>query len=201
MFYLPHSAQISSDSVRVFMRTSAAGCLCTPQTSPMVTTSSFTFLFCGFVTGVALVTFCIIPTGITGSDRSLLKYTTTAIFLYIAILLPAIAFGSLNDESTRGEIGMGCFFTLNLAHSMKHYVQQLICFIHWQMFRRPLLARASEEWSTLCLLARRLSFRWPLHHWPSSSAVRIACYDLDVRLWKLDFWKSNTYLMTNKSCN
>lgn len=30
---------------------------------------------------------------------------TTAIFLYIAILLPAIAFGSLNDESTRGEIG------------------------------------------------------------------------------------------------
>lgn len=43
--------------------------------------------------------------GITGKDRCLLKYTTTAIFLYIAILLPAIAFGSLNDESTRGEIG------------------------------------------------------------------------------------------------
>uniref|UniRef100_A0A3Q2WQR3 Solute carrier family 4 member 11 n=1 Tax=Haplochromis burtoni TaxID=8153 RepID=A0A3Q2WQR3_HAPBU len=42
--------------------------------------------------------------GIIGSDRALLKYTTTAIFLYIAILLPAIAFGSLNDESTRGEI-------------------------------------------------------------------------------------------------
>uniref|UniRef100_A0A669BTY2 Solute carrier family 4 member 11 n=1 Tax=Oreochromis niloticus TaxID=8128 RepID=A0A669BTY2_ORENI len=42
--------------------------------------------------------------GIIGNDRSLLKYTTTAIFLYIAILLPAIAFGSLNDESTRGEI-------------------------------------------------------------------------------------------------
>ncbi|XP_077465106.1 solute carrier family 4 member 11-like [Stigmatopora argus] len=42
--------------------------------------------------------------GITGKERSLLKYTTTAIFLYIAILLPAIAFGSLNDESTRGEI-------------------------------------------------------------------------------------------------
>ncbi|KAM6953140.1 solute carrier family 4 member 11-like [Aplochiton taeniatus] len=42
--------------------------------------------------------------GITGKDRSLLKYSTTAIFLYIAILLPAIAFGSLNDESTRGEI-------------------------------------------------------------------------------------------------
>lgn len=42
--------------------------------------------------------------GIIGNDRSLLKYTTTAIFLYIAILLPNIAFGSLNDESTRGEI-------------------------------------------------------------------------------------------------
>ncbi|XP_072524373.1 solute carrier family 4 member 11-like isoform X2 [Salminus brasiliensis] len=42
--------------------------------------------------------------GMFGSSRSLLKYTTTAIFLYIAILLPAIAFGSLNDESTRGEI-------------------------------------------------------------------------------------------------
>uniref|UniRef100_A0A8C5AM98 Sodium bicarbonate transporter-like protein 11 n=1 Tax=Gadus morhua TaxID=8049 RepID=A0A8C5AM98_GADMO len=42
--------------------------------------------------------------GIVGPDRSLLKYTTTAIFLYITILLPAIAFGSLNDESTRGEI-------------------------------------------------------------------------------------------------
>ncbi|XP_053735107.1 solute carrier family 4 member 11-like isoform X2 [Synchiropus splendidus] len=42
--------------------------------------------------------------GLTGKDRCLLKYTTTAIFLYIAILLPAIAFGSLNDESTRGEI-------------------------------------------------------------------------------------------------
>lgn len=44
--------------------------------------------------------------GILGTNRSLLKYTTTAIFLYIAILLPAIAFGSLNDESTRGEIGL-----------------------------------------------------------------------------------------------
>ncbi|CAJ1058942.1 sodium bicarbonate transporter-like protein 11 isoform X2 [Xyrichtys novacula] len=42
--------------------------------------------------------------GIIGRDRTLLKYTTTAIFLYIIILLPAIAFGSLNDESTRGEI-------------------------------------------------------------------------------------------------
>ncbi|XP_066574450.1 solute carrier family 4 member 11 isoform X2 [Amia ocellicauda] len=42
--------------------------------------------------------------GIVGSNKTILKYITTAIFLYIAILLPAIAFGSLNDESTRGEI-------------------------------------------------------------------------------------------------
>ncbi|KAJ8281466.1 hypothetical protein GJAV_G00068010 [Gymnothorax javanicus] len=42
--------------------------------------------------------------GVLGSNKTLLKYVTTAIFLYIAILLPAIAFGSLNDESTRGEI-------------------------------------------------------------------------------------------------
>lgn len=45
------------------------------------------------------------PSGIVGSNKTLLKYMTTAIFLYIAILLPAIAFGSLNDESTGGEIG------------------------------------------------------------------------------------------------
>ncbi|KAM9433549.1 solute carrier family 4 member 11-like isoform 2-T2 [Salvelinus alpinus] len=39
-----------------------------------------------------------------GSNKTVLKYVTTAVFLYIAILLPAIAFGSLNDERTRGEI-------------------------------------------------------------------------------------------------
>ncbi|XP_031436390.1 sodium bicarbonate transporter-like protein 11 isoform X3 [Clupea harengus] len=42
--------------------------------------------------------------GIVGSNKALGKYMTTAIFLYIIMLLPAIAFGSLNDESTRGEI-------------------------------------------------------------------------------------------------
>ncbi|KAI5108187.1 sodium bicarbonate transporter-like protein 11 isoform X1, partial [Silurus meridionalis] len=42
--------------------------------------------------------------GIVGNNKALLKYMTTSIFLYIAVLLPAIAFGSLNDESTRGEI-------------------------------------------------------------------------------------------------
>lgn len=50
-------------------------------------------------------TCCVCPSGIIGGNKTLLKYMTTAIFLYIAILLPAIAFGSLNDESTRGEIG------------------------------------------------------------------------------------------------
>lgn len=43
--------------------------------------------------------------GIVGNNKALVKYLTTSIFLYIAVLLPAIAFGSLNDESTRGEIG------------------------------------------------------------------------------------------------
>ncbi|XP_033870277.1 solute carrier family 4 member 11-like [Acipenser ruthenus] len=42
--------------------------------------------------------------GIIGNNKTIVKFITTAIFLYIAILLPAIAFGSLNDESTRGEI-------------------------------------------------------------------------------------------------
>ncbi|XP_055718389.1 sodium bicarbonate transporter-like protein 11 isoform X3 [Salvelinus fontinalis] len=42
--------------------------------------------------------------GVVGSNKTVLKYMTTAVFLYIAILLPAIAFGSLNDERTRGEI-------------------------------------------------------------------------------------------------
>lgn len=51
--------------------------------------------------------------GIVGNNKTLLKYMTTAIFLYIAILLPAIAFGSLNDESTRGEIGRPLLPSLN----------------------------------------------------------------------------------------
>uniref|UniRef100_A0A673G5R8 Sodium bicarbonate transporter-like protein 11 n=1 Tax=Sinocyclocheilus rhinocerous TaxID=307959 RepID=A0A673G5R8_9TELE len=51
--------------------------------------------------------------GILDANRSLLKYTTTAIFLYIAILLPAIAFGSLNDESTQGEIGLCSNYKVN----------------------------------------------------------------------------------------
>lgn len=63
--------------------------------------------------------------GIVGSNKSLLKYVTTAIFLYIAILLPAIAFGSLNDESTRGEIGE-CRRCLSQSHKhlSKHITVQ-----------------------------------------------------------------------------
>lgn len=48
---------------------------------------------------------CGCVSGIVGNNKALVKYITTSIFLYIAVLLPAIAFGSLNDESTRGEIG------------------------------------------------------------------------------------------------
>lgn len=54
--------------------------------------------------------------GMWGSNRSWLKYTTTSIYLYIAILLPAISFGSLNDESTRGEIGE----SVNCQNSQKY---------------------------------------------------------------------------------
>ncbi|RXM33418.1 Sodium bicarbonate transporter-like protein 11 [Acipenser ruthenus] len=56
--------------------------------------------------------------GIVGENKTIVKYITTAIFLYIAILLPAIAFGSLNDESTRGEIvirGICDDYSINFA--------------------------------------------------------------------------------------
>lgn len=56
-----------------------------------------------------------LPSGVVGSNKTLLKYMTTAIFLYIAILLPAIAFGSLNDESTRGEIGTSSYFSSDIS--------------------------------------------------------------------------------------
>ncbi|NWQ79930.1 S4A11 protein, partial [Columbina picui] len=42
--------------------------------------------------------------GIIGSNKAIGKYITTMIFLYFACLLPSIAFGSLNDENTRGVI-------------------------------------------------------------------------------------------------
>lgn len=67
----------------------------------------------------------IILQGITGKDRALLKYTTTAIFLYIAILLPAIAFGSLNDESTRGQIGMNLCIVSICYIRLHHYTAVL----------------------------------------------------------------------------
>ncbi|XP_044537732.1 sodium bicarbonate transporter-like protein 11 [Gracilinanus agilis] len=42
--------------------------------------------------------------GVIGSNKALGKYLTTMIFLYFACLLPSIAFGSLNDENTKGAI-------------------------------------------------------------------------------------------------
>ncbi|XP_027692328.1 sodium bicarbonate transporter-like protein 11 isoform X1 [Vombatus ursinus] len=42
--------------------------------------------------------------GVIGNNKSLGKYFTTTIFLYFACLLPTIAFGSLNDENTKGVI-------------------------------------------------------------------------------------------------
>uniref|UniRef100_A0A672S238 Solute carrier family 4 member 11 n=1 Tax=Sinocyclocheilus grahami TaxID=75366 RepID=A0A672S238_SINGR len=65
--------------------------------------------------------------GILDANRSLLKYTTTAIFLYIAILLPAIAFGSLNDESTRGEIGLYSSAMASLCSINIHHKNVLSC--------------------------------------------------------------------------
>ncbi|XP_078264916.1 solute carrier family 4 member 11 isoform X2 [Rhinoraja longicauda] len=42
--------------------------------------------------------------GILGKNKSIRKYITTILFLYCICLLPTIAFGSLNDEHTRGSI-------------------------------------------------------------------------------------------------
>lgn len=64
-----------------------------------------------------------LPSGIVGSNKTLLKYMTTAIFLYIAILLPAIAFGSLNDESTRGEIGMSTYLNVDVD-TFQHFLHR-----------------------------------------------------------------------------
>ncbi|NXP40459.1 S4A11 protein, partial [Leiothrix lutea] len=50
--------------------------------------------------------------GIIGNNKAIGKYITTMIFLYFACLLPSIAFGSLNDENTRGAIGEFISFVL-----------------------------------------------------------------------------------------
>ncbi|XP_072262767.1 solute carrier family 4 member 11 isoform X3 [Pyxicephalus adspersus] len=42
--------------------------------------------------------------GIIGNNKAIGKYITTMIFLYFACVLPSIAFGSLNDENTKGVI-------------------------------------------------------------------------------------------------
>jgi len=60
--------------------------------------------------------------GLVGNNKALVKFMTTSIFLYIAVLLPAIAFGSLNDESTRGEIGD---VSLSLSHTHTHTDTQI----------------------------------------------------------------------------
>ncbi|XP_014401985.1 PREDICTED: sodium bicarbonate transporter-like protein 11 isoform X5 [Myotis brandtii] len=44
--------------------------------------------------------------GIIGKNRTVGKYITTTLFLYFACLLPTIAFGTLNDENTKGAIGV-----------------------------------------------------------------------------------------------
>lgn len=41
-----------------------------------------------------------------GDPRSLLKYLSTTVWLYFAIIMPTIAFGALNDENTEGAIGV-----------------------------------------------------------------------------------------------
>lgn len=71
--------------------------------------------------------------GIVGNNKALVKYMTTSIFLYIAVLLPAIAFGSLNDESTRGEIGED---KTEEFHIHTHTIQSFIIF--YCMHFRPL---------------------------------------------------------------
>lgn len=44
--------------------------------------------------------------GILGKNKAVGKYITTTLFLYFACLLPTIAFGTLNDENTKGAIGV-----------------------------------------------------------------------------------------------
>ena len=48
--------------------------------------------------------------GVVG-HKTVQKVISTTFFLYFACILPAIAFGVLNDHNTRGKIGMyKCFF-------------------------------------------------------------------------------------------
>lgn len=107
--------------------------------------------------------------GITGKDRCLLKYTTTAIFLYIAILLPAIAFGSLNDESTRGEIGEAALRLFLISQPAFHPQQLIFCLLFFVFF----FGRRSEDhcWpehrrSDLCFICRVTTCH-STHHCPA----------------------------------
>ncbi|NXX64582.1 S4A11 protein, partial [Spizella passerina] len=67
--------------------------------------------------------------GIIGSNKAIGKYITTMIFLYFACLLPAIAFGSLNDENTRGAIGEFISFVLLKLTSFVHLIPCIQNFI------------------------------------------------------------------------
>lgn len=63
-----------------------------------------------FQVGTTNVTVWVYTLGIIGNNKAIGKYITTMIFLYFACLLPSIAFGSLNDENTRGAIGKFILF-------------------------------------------------------------------------------------------
>uniref|UniRef100_A0A8C1F8D7 Bicarbonate transporter-like transmembrane domain-containing protein n=1 Tax=Cyprinus carpio carpio TaxID=630221 RepID=A0A8C1F8D7_CYPCA len=89
-------------------------------------------------------------------DESLLKYTTTAIFLCIAILLPAIAFGSLNDESTRGEIvirglcddydlDFPAFYACNGIFNIRKYLLSPLLIFHKHYHGLTLINGSTEE--------------------------------------------------------
>lgn len=67
---------------------------------------------------------CFAP-GIIGNNKAIGKYITTMIFLYFACLLPSIAFGSLNDENTRGAIGEFISFVLL---KFIRFVHLILCF-------------------------------------------------------------------------
>ncbi len=77
---------------------------------------------------------------------------TTSIFLYIAVLLPAIAFGSLNDESTRGEIGDHshtdthiCSSHTTSPHTHTHthtHTHRLSCFLPWLDVQKTIIGQS-----------------------------------------------------------
>ena len=57
--------------------------------------------------------------GVVG-DKTIQKVISTTLFLYFASILPAIAFGVLNDHNTQGKIGKLKFGTVS-HHLLKMY--------------------------------------------------------------------------------